>query len=238
MMARGSANWRTNGFYLAVGFYGVQRFVWEFLKPDEAWWLPGSPCSNYCRLRWSLTRRSGSWVGNGLSQRDIWLAIFSRPAAVARRVRIVCRRRRRRRSHFPCHAAIGRLRKIFSGSSPSPRQNVRLPRHLRAGQSNAESRGFSVAARIAGWVALIGTVLASLNMAYSNYFAHRRIRRRFPEFRRLVRHRFPHWRLAGPPDQTPQNSRKLNHAPGCQSAARHPRRDPAATRRCRSRSCS
>ena len=22
-----------NGFYLAVGFYGAQRFVWEFLKP-------------------------------------------------------------------------------------------------------------------------------------------------------------------------------------------------------------
>ena len=22
-----------NGFYLAVGFYGLQRFVWEFLKP-------------------------------------------------------------------------------------------------------------------------------------------------------------------------------------------------------------
>jgi prolipoprotein diacylglyceryltransferase len=22
-----------NGFYLAVGFYGTQRFVWEFFKP-------------------------------------------------------------------------------------------------------------------------------------------------------------------------------------------------------------
>ncbi len=22
-----------NGFYLAVGYYGAQRFVWEFLKP-------------------------------------------------------------------------------------------------------------------------------------------------------------------------------------------------------------
>ena len=22
-----------NGFYLAVGYYGLQRFVWEFLKP-------------------------------------------------------------------------------------------------------------------------------------------------------------------------------------------------------------
>ncbi len=35
MMARGSAYWRVNGFYLAVGFYAVQRFVWEFLKPYE-----------------------------------------------------------------------------------------------------------------------------------------------------------------------------------------------------------
>ena len=25
--------WTTQGFYLAVGFYGAQRFVWEFLKP-------------------------------------------------------------------------------------------------------------------------------------------------------------------------------------------------------------
>jgi prolipoprotein diacylglyceryltransferase len=25
--------WIANGFYLAVGFYGAQRFVWEFLKP-------------------------------------------------------------------------------------------------------------------------------------------------------------------------------------------------------------
>jgi prolipoprotein diacylglyceryltransferase len=22
-----------NGFYLAVGYYGLQRFVWEFIKP-------------------------------------------------------------------------------------------------------------------------------------------------------------------------------------------------------------
>lgn len=25
--------WLTNGFYLAVGWYGLQRFVWEFFKP-------------------------------------------------------------------------------------------------------------------------------------------------------------------------------------------------------------
>ena len=25
--------WAANGFYLAVGYYGAQRFVWEFLKP-------------------------------------------------------------------------------------------------------------------------------------------------------------------------------------------------------------
>jgi prolipoprotein diacylglyceryltransferase len=25
--------WTTQGFYLAVGFYGLQRFVWEFFKP-------------------------------------------------------------------------------------------------------------------------------------------------------------------------------------------------------------
>ncbi len=32
-MGRGSHFWRKNGFYLAVIFYGAQRFVWEFLKP-------------------------------------------------------------------------------------------------------------------------------------------------------------------------------------------------------------
>jgi prolipoprotein diacylglyceryltransferase len=25
-----------NGFYLAIGFYAIQRFVWEFLKPYGA----------------------------------------------------------------------------------------------------------------------------------------------------------------------------------------------------------
>jgi prolipoprotein diacylglyceryltransferase len=32
-LARRSAFWASQGFYLAVGFYGVQRFFWEFLKP-------------------------------------------------------------------------------------------------------------------------------------------------------------------------------------------------------------
>ncbi|MBK9080886.1 MAG: prolipoprotein diacylglyceryl transferase [Rhizobiales bacterium] len=32
-LAPRSAFVRRNGFYLAVGFYGAQRFVWEFLKP-------------------------------------------------------------------------------------------------------------------------------------------------------------------------------------------------------------
>jgi prolipoprotein diacylglyceryltransferase len=32
-LARRNAFWARNGFYLAVGFYGVQRFFWEFLKP-------------------------------------------------------------------------------------------------------------------------------------------------------------------------------------------------------------
>ena len=35
MMARGSDFWKANGFYLAVLFYGAQRFVWEFLKPYD-----------------------------------------------------------------------------------------------------------------------------------------------------------------------------------------------------------
>ena len=35
MMARGSLLWREDGFYLAVGFYAAQRFVWEFLKPYD-----------------------------------------------------------------------------------------------------------------------------------------------------------------------------------------------------------
>lgn len=36
MVARGSAWWRRNGFYLAVGFYGIERFALEFLKPYAA----------------------------------------------------------------------------------------------------------------------------------------------------------------------------------------------------------
>ena len=35
MMLRRSASWKANGFYLAVLFYGAQRFLWEFLKPYE-----------------------------------------------------------------------------------------------------------------------------------------------------------------------------------------------------------
>jgi prolipoprotein diacylglyceryltransferase len=30
---RGDRFWIANGFYLAVGWYGLQRFAWEFLKP-------------------------------------------------------------------------------------------------------------------------------------------------------------------------------------------------------------
>jgi phosphatidylglycerol---prolipoprotein diacylglyceryl transferase len=33
MVRRGYAFWKANGFYLAVGFYGAQRFMLEFLKP-------------------------------------------------------------------------------------------------------------------------------------------------------------------------------------------------------------
>jgi len=33
---RGSSYVVTNGFYLAVGYYGLQRFIWEFLKPYGA----------------------------------------------------------------------------------------------------------------------------------------------------------------------------------------------------------
>jgi prolipoprotein diacylglyceryltransferase len=29
----GDRFWITNGFYLAVAYYGAQRFVWEFFKP-------------------------------------------------------------------------------------------------------------------------------------------------------------------------------------------------------------
>jgi prolipoprotein diacylglyceryltransferase len=29
----GDRFWIANGFYLAVGWYGLQRFCWEFLKP-------------------------------------------------------------------------------------------------------------------------------------------------------------------------------------------------------------
>lgn len=36
MMARKSQFWRNNGFYLIVGWYGVERFVLEFWKPYGA----------------------------------------------------------------------------------------------------------------------------------------------------------------------------------------------------------
>jgi phosphatidylglycerol:prolipoprotein diacylglycerol transferase len=36
MMARGSARWKRDGFYYAVGFYAAQRFVFEFFKPYGA----------------------------------------------------------------------------------------------------------------------------------------------------------------------------------------------------------
>ncbi len=36
MVRRGDAYWKANGFYLAVGFYGAQRFVLEFFKPYAA----------------------------------------------------------------------------------------------------------------------------------------------------------------------------------------------------------
>jgi prolipoprotein diacylglyceryltransferase len=32
-LARRNEFWAREGFYLAVGFYGAQRFLWEFLKP-------------------------------------------------------------------------------------------------------------------------------------------------------------------------------------------------------------
>jgi prolipoprotein diacylglyceryltransferase len=32
-IARGDRFWLANGFYLVVGWYGLQRFVWEFFKP-------------------------------------------------------------------------------------------------------------------------------------------------------------------------------------------------------------
>jgi prolipoprotein diacylglyceryltransferase len=32
-LARRNAFWARDGFYLVVGFYGAQRFLWEFLKP-------------------------------------------------------------------------------------------------------------------------------------------------------------------------------------------------------------
>jgi prolipoprotein diacylglyceryltransferase len=35
-LARRNPFWARSGFYLAVGFYGGQRFLWEFLKPYAA----------------------------------------------------------------------------------------------------------------------------------------------------------------------------------------------------------
>src|SRR5215510_5747795 len=32
-MLRGDRFWAANGFYLVVGYYGAQRFLWEFFKP-------------------------------------------------------------------------------------------------------------------------------------------------------------------------------------------------------------
>ena len=36
MIARGSSLFLRDGFYLFVAYYGVQRFLWEFLKPYPA----------------------------------------------------------------------------------------------------------------------------------------------------------------------------------------------------------
>lgn len=36
MLARGNQFWKQNGFYLAVSFYGAQRFMLELLKPYSA----------------------------------------------------------------------------------------------------------------------------------------------------------------------------------------------------------
>ncbi|MEE9313180.1 MAG: prolipoprotein diacylglyceryl transferase family protein [Rhizobiaceae bacterium] len=33
MIKRGSISWRTNGFYYAVAFYAIERFILEFFKP-------------------------------------------------------------------------------------------------------------------------------------------------------------------------------------------------------------
>jgi prolipoprotein diacylglyceryltransferase len=35
-LAKRSPNFMRNGFYLLTGFYAVQRFLWEFLKPYAA----------------------------------------------------------------------------------------------------------------------------------------------------------------------------------------------------------
>jgi prolipoprotein diacylglyceryltransferase len=32
-LAQGNRFWLANGFYLVAGWYGLQRFVWEFFKP-------------------------------------------------------------------------------------------------------------------------------------------------------------------------------------------------------------
>ena len=39
-VVNGSRFWIDQGFYLAVGFYGLQRFVWEFVKPYGALFGP------------------------------------------------------------------------------------------------------------------------------------------------------------------------------------------------------
>lgn len=36
MMVKGSRFWRVNGFYLVVGFYGIERFAIEYFKPYGA----------------------------------------------------------------------------------------------------------------------------------------------------------------------------------------------------------
>lgn len=35
-LAQGDRFWLANGFYIVVGWYGLQRFVWEFFKPYAA----------------------------------------------------------------------------------------------------------------------------------------------------------------------------------------------------------
>jgi hypothetical protein len=51
-----------NGFYLAVGYYGLQRFLWEFVKPYGPLIAPFTTGTRAAMARARWIRSTSFWV--------------------------------------------------------------------------------------------------------------------------------------------------------------------------------